>query len=194
MRTRTDAIRSLKKYTALALGDEWEVRMTDEEGAFKRPFCRVGAIPTGGSVRMEGARFMRTTQRFALVAYPIEKATPDEARLEAARVEELFMLAFGQGVHTPSYRYSTHRGHPKRIPLSDYDGIALEEPATEGDREPNDFLIVSDDPSIGSLKDEEDDLLYAVTVDLAAWWVRSVAVTAPGSHPVESVTVEGVGD
>lgn len=192
MRTSTDALRSLKKYVALSLGSEWEVRLTDEEGVFKRPFCRVGAIPTGARTRMEGSRHMRTSQRFSLVAYPKETTTADEARMEAARVEELFILAFARGTHTPSFAPSRGRAHPMRVPLYDYDDIALNEPATEDDRGPSDFLIVSDDPSIGSLKDDEDDLLWAVTVDIAMWWSRSVAVSSEGMNTVESVQVEVV--
>lgn len=125
MRNPTDAFRSMKKYLALSLGDDWEVRLVDEEGTFKRPHARVGPGAPSRN-RMENAWQRRTFQRFSIVAYPKPKTDPSASRLEAMRVEELLLHAFaGAGAHTRSYRGSTGRGHPMRIPLWDYDDVAL---------------------------------------------------------------------
>ena len=97
-------------------------------------------------------------------------------------------MAFLRGTHSGSYRVSTGRAHPKRVPLYDYSGIALTEAATENERDPRDFMLVGDDPVIGHLRDAEDDLLYVVTVDLTLWWSRSVSVPF-GDQLVEQVTV-----
>lgn len=186
MRTPTDALRSLKKYAALALGSDWEVRLTTEEGSFTRPFARVGSS-TPANNRPRGARHAEIHQRFIITCYPKEKKTPDEARIEAAAVEDLLFIALSQGVHEPSMAPSRGRAHPSRIPLYDYGEIALNAAATEDDRAYNDFMWVDGAPDVGCLVDPDDDLLYIVTADIPLWWTRSVAITRPGTT-LESVT------
>lgn len=189
MRTEVDILRSLKKYVALALGNDWEVRLTAEEGAFRRPFCRV-AQATPAMTRVEGARMVRSQQTFTLYAYPIEKGTPDEARLEASRIEGVLLNAFaGQGAHTPSYYTPSYRGHGMRIPIYNYDGIDLKTAATEGDRQYNDFARVSDPPSVGAQVDPEDELMWVVTADVPIAWTRSTAVFATDPTTVQSIDV-----
>lgn len=189
MRTASDAIRSLKKYTSLALGDEWEVRMTDEEGAFKRPFARVSPAAPARH-QMHGARHRKITQRAVVVAYPEEKSTADLAIMEATRVTELLQFAFvGPGLMVNGYRPSTGRGHPMRLPLWDYEGIALDQPATDAERATNDFMRLEDEPVIGPLRDTDDELLWVVTADFQVSWTASVAVDINGL-PVERVTAE----
>lgn len=164
--------------------------MTAEEGAFHRPFCRVAAA-TPALSRPDGPRQVRTQQTFTLLAYPKEKKSPDESRMEAARVEGLLFNAFLHGVHTPSFYTPTMRGHGMRVPLYDYDDIDLKHAAEETDRKPNDFLHVSDPPSIGSQVDPEDELMWVVTADIPMWWTRSVAVSSP-EVIVQRIDVEGV--
>jgi hypothetical protein len=173
MRNSIDAIRSLKKYAALALGSDWEVRLTGEEGAFKRPFCRVGES-TPGTEQHIGARLIEKRQTFNLLCYPVEKSKPEEAKIEANRVRDLLSTAFSVGVHTASMVPGRLRAHPKRIPLYDYDGIALNAAAAEGDRATNDFMRVTGNPTFTPVPDPEDELIWVVTSDITLWWTKSI--------------------
>jgi hypothetical protein len=95
MREPIDALRSFKKYVAMALGDDWEVRLAYEEGTFTRPFCRVetagDAIESGG--RYEG----ETVLAVQALCHPAEQATADEAVIEAERVRGVLRAAFRVG-------------------------------------------------------------------------------------------------
>jgi hypothetical protein len=95
-RSSTDALRSLKKYTSQALGDNWEVRLAYEQGVFSRPFCRVGyagrAIPSGPAFETT------MVQPFNLLCHPQETENEDESLIEAGRVMELLIHAFRIGV------------------------------------------------------------------------------------------------
>lgn len=100
MVTTTDATRSLKRYVANALGPEWEVRLNSEEGAFRRPFCRVdvaGGATFGGG--MSSSLAQEVSMSFALILYPKESSTPDEALMKAMACEEQVwqMLNVGTG-------------------------------------------------------------------------------------------------
>lgn len=180
MRNNIDALRSLKKYTALALGSEWEIRLPEEEGAFKRPFCRVG-VSTPGADTAIGARMVEKKQTFNLMAYPAEQSTPLQSLLEAERVRDLISVAFSVGVHAPSMAPSRYRAHPRRVPLYDYDGIALDAPATEQNRSPRDFMRVTGDPTATPVPDPEDDLLWVVTAEITLWWTKSTVPPYAGT-------------
>jgi hypothetical protein len=188
MRTPTDALRSLKKYVAFSLGDEWEVRFAGEEGAFRRPFARVEEA-SGARYRMTGAMQMEATQPFSILCHIEEREHVDAARLEAARVQGLLVQAFLVGTHAPSRRERTgfavnstqartvSRGHPLRVPLYDYDGIGVDEAATEDDRAPNDFMRVTSDPLIQVIfPDSVEDLRYVVAATVTMSWATSAAV------------------
>jgi hypothetical protein len=188
MRTPTDALRSFKKYVSMALGPEWEIRLSGEEGVFSRPFARVGTAAPA-SFAAHGPLHVEVTQSMNVLCHPVEMPTGDEARMEAARVQTLLMQAFMVGVHSPSFgrgltgyavsstdAVSVHRGHPKRVPLWDFAALSLEEAASELDRLPNDFMRIVDDPSIDVISDPADDLRYAVTATARMSWVVFAAV------------------
>jgi hypothetical protein len=198
VRTSTDVLRSLVVYLSQSLGDEWEIRPADEEGAFDRPFCKVAAA-TPMSVRPQGTVVMECSQTFAVVCYPVETDSPLEARMEAERVVELLYQAFLIGTHAASYGRQHNiglpdkawrRGHPMRIPLYDFDGIGLHEPVSELDRDSRDFISVTEPPTFGPLegtaRSEEEETLYVVTGELRCRWVRSGAVVED-AVPVEEV-------
>lgn len=198
MRTSTDVLRSLVVYLASSLGSEWEVRPADEEGAFDRPFCKLAAA-TPMSVRPQNTLVMECSQTFAVVCYPVEKESPLEARMEAERVVELLYQAFLIGTHAASYGReqntglpdkSWRRGHPMRVPLYDFDGIDLYDAVTELERDPRDFISITEPPTFGPLegtaRSEEEETLYVVTGELRCRWIRSGAVIED-AVPVEEV-------
>jgi hypothetical protein len=209
MRTTEDALRSLKKYIASSLGPEWEVRLAADDDIFNRPFARVRTT-TPGTVMSQGSVTAEYRQSFSILCYPEEPETAEEARIVAARVEEKLFQALAVGTHTPSISQRVvgykadpptdpptvpavgtgfRRGHPKRIPLYDYTGIALTSPATEGDRDSRDFMRITGDPTITTLTDPNDALSVVVAAELRMSWVRFAAVPSE-AMTVESVTVE----
>lgn len=203
MRTPTDALRSLKKYLSVALGPEWELRLTGEEGAFARPFARVGAA-TGFRARPHGPLLMDLTQPFSVVCHPVEKATPDEAALEAALTQQKLVRAFLVGAHTPAYRVvggyvrggqatTVRRGHPMRVPLYDYDGIGVAGAALETDRDRTDWLRITGEPTIDVIPDPNDDLRFAVAAAVTMSWSTSAAVLSDGMI-VTNVPITAEGD
>ena len=87
-RTSTDALRSLKRYAAIAFGDAWEVRLSREEGAFERPFARVWQV-AGTTYPLTGGKWLADmVQPFVISTYPPRGATPDDALLSAQAVEK----------------------------------------------------------------------------------------------------------
>lgn len=99
MRGTVDAARSLKRYMALGLGDEWEVRLNSEEGAFKRPFCRID-LPGSTSLALAGQSTTDVEMAAAMVLYPKESTTASQALFRAMDVEETLYVIFNQGVAT----------------------------------------------------------------------------------------------
>lgn len=184
MRRSADILRSLKRYLTLALGDTWELRLSGEEGAFSRPFARVG---TAGPGTTGGSALDRTvTQPFTVVCHPVEMALADDARLEAARVEELLWVAFNVGIdpalagrvwHGWGPTASWRRAHPLRVPLYDYDGIPLTAPAVESDRDHVARIVA--EPSIEVVAGD-DELLLVVVANIRMSWSRSAAVLSSG--------------
>ena len=82
-----DAARSFKRYIAAGLGPEWEVRLTAEEGVFHRPFCRIEFVGAASS-KAHGQFVSELNLTAALIMYPKESATADEALYSAMKLEE----------------------------------------------------------------------------------------------------------
>lgn len=101
MRGTLDAARSLKRYMALGLGDEWEVRLNSEEGAFKRPFCRIDLVG-GTSLAPAGEATTDVQMAAAMVLYPQESSTATQALFRAMDVEETLYVIFNRGATTLS--------------------------------------------------------------------------------------------
>lgn len=99
MRTTLDAARSIKRYLALGLGPEWEVRLNAEEGAYQRPFCRIDLV---GSTTFQNAGPNGSPSELdltvALILYPEASESPDESLLKAIECEELIFQMTNVGV------------------------------------------------------------------------------------------------
>lgn len=75
--------------------DVWETRLAYEEGTFTRPFCRV---ETAGDALESGGRYEgETVLPVQVLCHPLERATADEAVLEAERVRGILRHAFRVG-------------------------------------------------------------------------------------------------
>lgn len=179
MRTSLDVLRSTKKYVGeLALPD-YNVRLASEEGTWERPFCRIG-WSTPAVNASQGQLALQITRTLNVVVWPAEAASGDEAVLVAEGVVEMLTLAFAVGLHTPSYRPSSNRAHPSRIPIWDYDGKAFTDQATDADRDPRDFAWVVEPPSFDHLEDESTPRSRLVVGDVRLRWFRYIGVETPG--------------
>jgi hypothetical protein len=98
VRTRADALRSMKRYVALALGDPWEVRLYDEPGTFDRPFALVAKV--GAGLYDGPAHTADIVQPMTVHCYPDETQfrTVEDAILGAEEVEKLLYEAFRVGI------------------------------------------------------------------------------------------------
>jgi hypothetical protein len=96
VRTTQDALRSLKRYVAELLGDEWEVKLgVQHEGMFKYPYARVYKV---GPTLFSGPYYeAMATQPMVVHCYPAPQETPDAAVLQATLVEELLFQGFRVG-------------------------------------------------------------------------------------------------
>jgi hypothetical protein len=177
-----NALRSINRYVAQALGDDFEVRFAVDEANFERPFARVKES-TPMTSTPHGARHRDLRQTFSIVAFPLEGLNAESSLVQAKRVETLLLDAFtGRGLDTASYRNG--RGHPHRIPLYDYSGLGLREAATDGERVG--YLRVIEPLSMSTFSDPADDRLYIVACNLRCGWSEYVGV------PIDAPSVERV--
>jgi hypothetical protein len=191
MRSAWDVQRSVKKYVGELVLPGYEVRLSSEEGAWERPFARV-AWATPSAITMIGARQVETRRTLSIVAWPAlvsEDAGPGAATEAAEDLVERLTVGFAAGLHVPSYAPDRNRAHPFRIPLYDYDGVDLNEAATDSERATTDFVWVVEEPNVGTVRDPDTDLSLLVTCDLRLRWTRSVAVVDT-SPVVETVTAD----
>lgn len=172
-RTHIDALRSLKAYTAVALGDEWEVRLSREEGAFARPFARVWQV-AGSSYPLTGGRWLADViQPFVIAAYVPRGRDSDHALMNAQKVENDLYRAFRVGVGD---------GRAFRVPLLNYYRVADWE---RGNWYPKAFMRVAD-LATQPFADPDDDKLWTVTCDVRLTW-RRVAETRPQTAPLRGL-------
>lgn len=174
-RTAEDIYRSLKKYVAGILGDDWDVRWVEDEGTFTRPSAIV--VPTAvASIAAGDPQFFATSiQPFGVYAYPEPGDTPTQSRMRALAVEKILLdgLRFGAS--------------PMRVPLYSYRDV--DERTAASVRHPSDFARVSD-LSVGSTPDPNDRTLWTVTAEIRLQWRRTAPVVSAHRNVVQSVTAQ----
>lgn len=175
MRTPQDAVRSVKRYMAEALGPEWEVRLWTDEGSFAPPIARVAeASPTLYASRRVATDITKALQVHCYQA-PADSVT--KGTLAAREVEQRLVTAIEVGVGL---------AWPRRIPLYDYDGV----PDNEGSSERNtyDFLRVSDF-SVNLVHDTDEPTVVIVVADLRVAWSQPTTVDV-AAQTVNSLRVD----
>jgi hypothetical protein len=174
-RSHIDALRSVKRYVAVALGDDWEVRLAREQGAFARPFARVWQV-AGTTYPLTGGRWLADmTQPFVIAAYPAQGRDSDQAMLFAQKIENTLYRAFRVGVED---------GRALRVPLYNYYRVKHWDAGTWY---PRAFMRVSD-LSTQPFPDPDDDTLWTVVCDVRLTW-RRLAETIPEQPALAGVTV-----
>lgn len=175
MRTSNDCLRSLKKYLAELLGDDWEVRLWSDEGTFVEPFARIAeASPTTYSSRRIWTEITKALQ---IHLYPPPAASTSEAMTVARDLEQVLVRGIELGVGL---------AFPRRIPLWDYDGVSLAHGSDT--RETYDFMRVTDF-SVNSIPDTDDPNRAVVVADVRVTWPQMTTVD-PGHKTVESLAFE----
>jgi hypothetical protein len=174
-RCQIDALRSVKRYVAVALGDDWEVRLSQEQGAFARPFARVWQA-AAATYPLTGGRWLTDTiQPFVIAAYPPQGRDPDQALLLAQKVENDLYKAFRVGVEN---------GRPLRVPLYSYYRVKNWE---AGRWYPKAFMRVAD-LSTQPYPDPDETTLWTVVCDVRLTW-RRLAETIPEAPVLKGVAV-----
>jgi hypothetical protein len=176
MRTSIDAIRSLARYMTLAFGEDFEVGYFAEEGTFARP--GISVVAAGPELAGGGTRHtVDIIQPFALYAYPSPGESVEEGFFNAMGAQEKFFQAFRVGIE---------EGRPMRVPLYDYEGVALNE-GTILRRYP-DFLRILD-LSVERKQAPEDERLWTVICEIRAGW-RRTAELPTGTRLAQSVKAD----
>jgi hypothetical protein len=187
VRTATDAIRSVKRYVALSLGEQWEVRLANEDGTMHYPYAIVAnvgprAYRHGGSVSGEAAYLVEQTQPITVYAYPEPASTFEAGLLVGDAVGDALWAAFAGGVT------------PLRVPLYDYDGVPLD--GGSDVRNAHDYLRLTD-VQINRVPDSADEHRIIIVCDFRASWRRATARAAAlrSGHVLQSlrqqIVVEG---
>lgn len=175
MRTSQDVLMSVKRYMALALGPEWEVRLWSDEGSFKPPLARVSeSAPTQYDSRRVATDL---TQAMQVHCYAHPKDTVSESLRDARAVQEKLTVAVEVGVDL---------AWPRRIPLYDYQGKGPGEPSSA--RNTYDFVRVVDF-SVNHVQDSDDPTIVVVVADIRVRWSRATTADM-GLLTVNSLRVE----
>lgn len=177
MRTSIDALRSLKRYVAVALGPDWEVRLQAEEGTFKRPQAII-LEPPGGAQVTGSAHSSDLVQTFVVHIFPERGNTVMESLTGAADVEEIIFNAFRSGVG---------KGRVARMPLYDYEAVGPEEPSDA--RRGTDFAQVLA-LSVERKQSPSDELNYTVTTEVRLGWRRNAGLPSSGRVATEVRTTQ----
>lgn len=159
MRITDDALRSIRRYLEVGLGDEWEVRVGKEEGAFAYPFARV--VASGPETVAGTATIQTVTLPVTVYLYETPVEIQQEADLNARLLKEKLhrVVCMGDAID----------GAPWRIPLYDYDGVAAG--GSSNARNASDYLSVVDYSS-NVLQSPEDERLLWVAADVRVTWRR----------------------
>lgn len=174
MRTSEDALRSVKRYLALVLPPEWELRMWADEGSYEAPLAR---IAESGPTLYTSHRVYTDIVQPVQVHFFLPVAETVSAAMAAARaLREQIMVAIEVGVD---------QGRPRRIPLYDYDGLGEDEPSDR--RAYYDYLKVRD-LSVNTVPDSNVPTGVVVVADMRIAWSQYTTVS-PDTETVESVRV-----
>lgn len=171
-----NALRSIARTVALALGPDTEVRFSMQEGAASRPFASVTQA-TALQSSPRGAAHVDLSQTFAVACWPTEGLNVESSRVEAERVAGQLREALTIGIDPALYRASSGRRHPMRIALYDYSSIGLYEGV--GDAQRLGVMRVAGDPSFSVI---EEDGLFAITATVRVMW--SEPITVPSTAPL----------
>lgn len=167
-------MRSIKRYLAIVLPPEWELRMWTDEGSYQAPLAKIAE---------SGPTLFTSHRVYTDIVQPVQvhfflpiADTVSDAMAGARALREQILVAIEIGVD---------QGRPRRIPLYDYDG--LDESEASNARNYYDYLKVRD-LSVNTVPDSNVPTGVVVVADLRIEWSQYTTVT-PDGVTVESVPV-----
>jgi hypothetical protein len=164
MRTEYDVIRSLVRYTALAL--DMEVREVREEGAIGRPGAMIEmATPVA---RDDGSSRLVREQSvgYTIYVYPEKGKEPLHSREKASRIADKIELALDGGID---------EGEPGLVPIYDFEGVPYD--ADTDVRRAQDFARILD-LSVFPKQAPDDENLFSVIAEVRLAWRRDRALVS----------------
>lgn len=178
MRQERDVLRSLRRYFALILGDQWEVRQWSDEGSFEPPYARVA--PAGQAIYTSRRVYTDIVMPVQVHLYPPPQISSSAAMDVAWDLREVVVQAVEVGqIDVPNAAW------PRRIPLFDY----ADTPSVHGSDTRNyyDYIKVMD-LSVNTIQDSNVPNAVVVVVDLRLAWRRDTTLT-PQRGIVDSLPV-----
>lgn len=160
--------------------DVWDVRFAHDAGQLTYPGVIVK--PVGGAALAWHALYCDVTQPFVVYAYPRgpgEEVDASSVQVEAEVVKGLLARALVQETGRNGAR-------PGRLPLYDYDGVPLDQPA--GRRLDTDYLRVMD-ASVESMPEPTDPRMAVVVADVRLNWRVSLE-EARGKNVVKALLLD----
>lgn len=154
-----NVLRSVSRYVAEALGEDWEIAWSDDM-TFGRPWAKVAAS-TGVTSNPMGAHDVELRQTVNALAYPLLAVTAEASVMEAERVQRLLLSALTAGVAD---------GWPMRVPLMSYADV----PPGQAASHRLGYLRVIEAPSVVTYSDPGDDRAHVVAAEVRLSWVESV--------------------
>lgn len=140
---------------------EWDVRFFHDEGEFEYPVCVIKTV--GPAVAAAHVPFVELTQSYAIYAYPqppdAGAANASGSQVRAERVRQILITALDAS--------RSNGAKPMRIPLYDYDGVGVGDPA--GFRLDSDYLKVVS-ASVEVMPEPGDPLQAVVVADVRLNW------------------------
>jgi hypothetical protein len=179
-----DATLSVQKYTALTLGDQWEVRLWQDRGqvSYRQPFALV--LLVGDTANSGSAHYADLAQPMAVHCYPTPQESADASLIAALAVEDSLFSAFrmtGVGL-----------GRPARVPLFDYSGVSDPTKEDSDVRWEHDFLRVTGF-STTRIPEPDDPRRVRVVASFTANW-RRTAGRSLDAQLVEEIVLNGNGE
>lgn len=176
MRQEYDVIRSLARYVALALGEDFMVREVNEEGAVTRPGAIIEMASPEARADASTRQVLEVNAGYDIFVYPSLGKVPLESRAIAGRVAGQLSEAIEGGVD---------EGQPGLIPLYDYEGVPYDQPSEV--RRSQDFARVLDF-SVWPKQSPDDELRYTVAAEVRLGWRRDRALPS-NARTLQSIRI-----
>jgi hypothetical protein len=194
-----DIHRSVRRYVALALGEDWTIR-TEREVVkdSERPVAVVewstaigrspGHPPDRRTIPQGDVSRMGT---MAVTAYPAIFDTAREGKHESELIAQLLDESIGQGlVKRDGSGPVVNVGHPLAIPVYDYAAVPVKGANRAGPPNPYGWAMVADH-SVHPLQDPLDEKRWTVAVSIRLTWWRAGRQPPPGPRATRGVIGTG---
>jgi hypothetical protein len=182
-RTYEDALRSVRRYVAAALGSPpWRVLLAADPGRLEVPYAVVNE-PDGFTQGRNGVETDQLSMPVVVMAYPEQGVRPSESKLAAIRVATVLQDAITYGV--PDAAVPSVVGHRQMIPLWNYAPEDAPLPINHqsgnaSDRGAQDYVRVADGWSVRVRPEASEDELFVAVLQMRVQWFRGAGLRSTG--------------